>query len=321
MKPQFSPYLLILSVVFSLGCKDEDPLPVANFNFTGSGCTAPCMILFENTSLHATSYIWHFGDGTQSTQENPQKTYNTGGAFDVMLIATGKGGIDTLVRQVLVQNSAQSQLPTASFTVSNNGCKAPCNVGFNNTSTNATSYQWNFGNGQTSTVKNPTHTFNTGGTYTVTLRAINAAGNQETQQNVTIQAAPTKVRITRITITNFPGTKSGGGSWDNNPITGNYLPDIYATLTDVNSTVLFNTGSANRKENASPNTTYFWNINYLLSNLGTAIYVDLWDYDDTSSDEFIGWTGPWNFASLTTYPSTRTVTANGITATLNLQWE
>ena len=78
--------------------------------------------------------------------------------------------------------------PVAGFTPSSTVICAGQTVTFTNTSTNATSYSWNFGTGatpSTSTSANPTVTFNTLGTYTATLTATNAFGNDvETQTNI-----------------------------------------------------------------------------------------------------------------------------------------
>lgn len=61
---------------------------------------------------------------------------------------------------------------SAYFTVQNNGCEGPCEMTFNNQSTGATSYLWDFGDGNTSTAENPSHTYQDAGTYTVRLQAI-----------------------------------------------------------------------------------------------------------------------------------------------------
>ena len=62
--------------------------------------------------------------------------------------------------------------PTANFTVSNNGCIGPCAIVFTNQSSGATSYEWDFGDGNTSSEINPTHSYQSPGTYTVKLTAI-----------------------------------------------------------------------------------------------------------------------------------------------------
>ena len=68
--------------------------------------------------------------------------------------------------------------PVASFTGTPVSGTAPLTVAFTDTSTNSpTSWAWRFGDGGTSTLRNPSHTYTTAGTYMVTLIATNAAGN------------------------------------------------------------------------------------------------------------------------------------------------
>ncbi|MEY3835978.1 MAG: hypothetical protein RI989_1406 [Bacteroidota bacterium] len=81
--------------------------------------------------------------------------------------------------------------PTASFTSPTSTCVSTP-VAFTNTSIGTpTSYLWNFGDGQTSTLANPTHTYATSGTFTVTLTVTNAAGNNTTTSSIVVQASVT----------------------------------------------------------------------------------------------------------------------------------
>ena len=75
--------------------------------------------------------------------------------------------------------SELSACPTASFSTQNNGCTGPCTINFINQSVDATSYIWDFGDGNTSCCENPNHTYQEAGTYTVTLRAMGATCQQE----------------------------------------------------------------------------------------------------------------------------------------------
>ena len=81
--------------------------------------------------------------------------------------------------------SVSAAAPSANFTVNTTNGFAPLSVQFNDTSTgNPTSWNWNFGDGQTSTVQNPTHTYNTVGAYNVTLNTSNSDGsNSMTKTN------------------------------------------------------------------------------------------------------------------------------------------
>jgi len=70
------------------GGGEETPIPVANFTVETDGLEAT----FTNTSLHATSYTWDFGDGNTSTAANPVHTYSADGSYTVNLTASNDEG-------------------------------------------------------------------------------------------------------------------------------------------------------------------------------------------------------------------------------------
>ncbi len=143
--------------------------PTAGFTQTGEG-----LVAFTNTSLYGTTYSWDFGDGMMSTEENPVHQYQAEGDFTVVLTVTNECGTDTYTEVVTVI------LPLAAgFSASTtNGC-APVAITFTNSSSpNATGWSWSFPGGEpaTSTDKNPVVTYNSAGTYTVTLIVSGASG-------------------------------------------------------------------------------------------------------------------------------------------------
>ena len=77
--------------------------------------------------------------------------------------------------------------PEASFIYTGGACTAPCAVLFENKSTNAKSFFWEFGDGSTSIEKDPTKNYLTGGTYVVKLTASNEAGESSTTRSILIQ--------------------------------------------------------------------------------------------------------------------------------------
>src|SRR3954468_1003902 len=86
-----------------------------------------------------------------------------------------------------------AQNPTASFTTNvTSGC-APLSVSFTNTSGQANSYLWYFGNGNTSTLPNPSMVYATQGTYTVSLVAINTLSNKRDSVSLSITVVPDPV--------------------------------------------------------------------------------------------------------------------------------
>ena len=79
-----------------------------------------------------------------------------------------------------------TKLPIADFSFSGANATAPVNVSFTNLSQNATSYQWDFGNGQSSTETAPTATYAVGGVYTITLTAKSDAGTNKITKTINI---------------------------------------------------------------------------------------------------------------------------------------
>ena len=129
-------------------------------------------------SSNTTSRVWDFGDGTNSTQQNPMHTYSSAGNYTVSLTATNAAGNNTATRSDYIKVTADIQKPVASFTANVTSGKVPLVVKFTDTSTGSpTSWKWNFGDGTSSTAKNPTHRYIRGGKYTVSLKARNAAGS------------------------------------------------------------------------------------------------------------------------------------------------
>lgn len=144
--------------------------PTALFTGSDTGCV-PLPVSFTNNSMFATSYLWDFGDGQTSTQENPNHTYAQSGLYTVTLIAYNNSGSDTVIKvdQVLVDPS-----PVASFNSNPDPPTeliAPADIFFNNISVNANTYHWDFGDSTTSIATNTLHTYQNPGVYTVTLVA------------------------------------------------------------------------------------------------------------------------------------------------------
>ena len=161
-----------------------NPSPVVNFVANDSSWACPTKTVnFTNLSIPGGSgpntYYWDFGNGSTSTLQNPTAYYATSGNFNVSLIVTNSFGCPkTFVKSNYIHTHP---VPTANFTSSsNNSCNVPATVSFTNTSSGAVSYQWNFGNGQTSTQQNPNYTYTSAGSYTVTLIATNSNGCKDT---------------------------------------------------------------------------------------------------------------------------------------------
>ena len=166
---------------------NQPPTAAFTTNCTGLSCT------FTSTSTDpdgsVVAWSWNFGDGVTSTSQNAVHTYAAGGTYSVSLTVTDNGGATGSTSQsitVLPPNTP----PTASFTPSCTGLA--CN--FTSTSTDpdgsVVGWSWTFGDGATSTAQNPSHTYATGGTYTVGLTATdNRGGTGSTSQTITVAPA------------------------------------------------------------------------------------------------------------------------------------
>ena len=131
-----------------------------------------------STGTGIDGWSWTFGDGGTSTDRNPNHTYNNPGTYTVSLTvsSSSQGCDDTMTRTGYITVNGG---PTAGFVGSPTSGTEPLAVSFTNQSTDATSYLWDFGDSQTSTAVNPNHTYNSAGTYTVTLTATNACGSDD----------------------------------------------------------------------------------------------------------------------------------------------
>lgn len=134
-----------------------------NIDFGCNGDT----VTFNNTSTSTGPlwFVWHFGDGYTDTIANPRHIYVSQGVYNVTLLATNRYCVDSVsVALNLVHPISASFTPIDTVT-----CQATP-ITFNNTSIGTgSSYLWLFGDGTSSTVVNPTHTFTNVGTYTVQL--------------------------------------------------------------------------------------------------------------------------------------------------------
>lgn len=177
--------ILALSAIFFASCSEDEVVavdPTANFIFEVEERT----VTFTNTSENAQSYNWNFGDGGTSTEEHPTHTFSQNGTYTIKLTAVGEGGHDLESKEVTVDVPVPT--PTADY----NFEVEELTVTFTNASENAVSYEWDFGDNNTSTDENPIHTYTAPGTYNVVLTTIGQDGIEaEASLEVTVVNTPT----------------------------------------------------------------------------------------------------------------------------------
>jgi PKD repeat protein len=136
-------------------------------------------VQFTDLSTNSTSVNWDFGDKSNSTERNPVHEYSGPGIYTVNLTASNENGID--LKSATITVTEKTLIPVAAFSASPTSGKAPLKVAFIDKSAGSpTKWKWTFGDGTTSTIRNPTHKYSNLGNYTVSLTATNAEGNSTT---------------------------------------------------------------------------------------------------------------------------------------------
>ncbi|MGD9492677.1 MAG: PKD domain-containing protein [Bacteroidales bacterium] len=176
-------YNVTLIVETNIGCIDTitlpvyvAPIPLADFSFDVVCAKNPTTFTDASQSFGwpITSWQWNFGDGNTSSIQNPIHTYAGPGLYTVSLIIANQFGCsDTIAYSVPVDS-----IPTAAF-VANNACLYQT-VAFTDLSishgSNIVGWEWDFGDGTTSVLQNPTHVYAAAGVYSVTLIVTSAIG-------------------------------------------------------------------------------------------------------------------------------------------------
>ncbi|MCR9153778.1 MAG: PKD domain-containing protein [Bacteroidetes bacterium] len=128
------------------------------------------IVNLRNGSINATNYKWYFGNGDSSSLENPSVTYRDLGSYEIRLIAYDTICQITDTAFIFIEHGT-ARKPITDFQSDYTGCDQNLEAKFNNLSIIANAYQWNFGDGSSSTDPNPRHKFPGFGTYQVELIA------------------------------------------------------------------------------------------------------------------------------------------------------
>jgi len=186
------------------GCKDSitqqvvvNPMPSTTFSINSAGqCLSGNSFTFTNNSVittgSLTQHSWNFGDGGTATTLNATRSYSTPGTYTVKLVSTSNNGCkDSTTRSVTVHpmplsifsaNTAIQCLTGNTFQFSNNSM----------ISSGTLSSNWSFGNGATSTLQSPTHSYAAVGSYTVKLVSTSNNGCKDsTTRDMRVDPSPT----------------------------------------------------------------------------------------------------------------------------------
>jgi uncharacterized repeat protein (TIGR02543 family) len=216
--------------------------PTAAFTFSPPNPAVGDTVTFTDVSTDSdgsvVGWAWTFGDGGTSTAQNPTHTYSSAATYVVGLTVTDDDGATSYFGHSVPVSAASpvNVAPTAAFTFSPPNPAVGDTVSFTDGSTDSdgsvVAWTWDFGDGSTSALQNPTHPYGSSGTYPVELTVTDDDGaTNYIEHNVPVSATPGSP--VSITINSNP-TGSAFVKVDGNPITTpqtfNWMPDSTHTL-------------------------------------------------------------------------------------------
>ncbi len=204
--------------------------PVANFNISSSPICLGETVTFTSSSqkgdTNITKYSWDFGDGNIKNNNPINHVYSKDGKYTVSLVITDANGCtDKIIKNGIVQVHPK---PKAQFLMdSAYDCQVPTFIPFRNQSSgNGLNYLWNFGDGNTSTQKDPRHKYTKLGTYSIKLVVVDVNGCKDSMEKpnelylgpIKVDFKGDKLEACGLLNVNFSnsGTFNGGlnYSWD-----------------------------------------------------------------------------------------------------------
>ena len=222
-------YTVSLIIATASGCTDTAAMPEAveagakphsSFTVTPSDVCAFQPVQFtDNSTGDVDQWLWQFGDGGTSAEQNPSYQYQDTGYFSVTLIVWSNTCPDT----IRLNNVVHIKPPIAAFGV-NRDCSDKFKIDFINHSIGATAWSWDFGDGTTSAQENPSHVYTSTGNYEVTLTVTNGVCSNMTRQSIPViheraDFFPDNATVCKGTTVNFTATtinvsSIAGWQWD-----------------------------------------------------------------------------------------------------------
>lgn len=242
-------YNVTVVISTNTGCKDTFSIqtgvslaqrPKADFSASPLAlCGSRPFQFTDASSADATAWLWLFGDGQSSAQQNPTHGYKDTGYYTITLIASNKLCRDTMIKTQYLHVDA----PIARFNITYD-CTAPYRRFFTDVSIGGNTWQWDFGDGQTASGKNVNHTYSTPGTYTVRLTVSNGSCFDSTSMPVYIvddhpsftiapSIPPCKYQSVQFTAQQYSVGAIGAFYWDFGDGTNSGFSSTYATIKHV----------------------------------------------------------------------------------------
>ena len=222
--------------------------PVCDASFTWFP-DSTCGVYFNNTSTGGTfpSYFWDFGDGNISYQTNPNHLYANPGSYTVTLsMSDSSGNCFDSFTQIVQVNCGLTGSCVSDFGWYVDTTGSGCSIQFYDLSTGSgLSYYWDFGDGNWTSLANPSHTYGASGSYTVGLTVWNniTLCSDTTYQLVTVNCAST-------------GTCIADFNWSPDPSSGCTINFTNNSSGAVFPYYFWDFGDGNYAYQANPSHTY-----------------------------------------------------------------
>lgn len=227
-----------------------------------SACENEIINFINLSSNDPDNFAWNFGDGSISDQLEPKHKYITSGFYDVILTVNKDGCVNSINKKIF---AADSSAAVADYGYDITGAT----VNFFDSSDNTDSWLWDFGDGNTSSEKNPSHTYTQNGSYIVILTASNACGFSNQKQYT--------IDIVTAEVFNF-GRKIDELAIYPNPVKNNLVIDLLSEEVKVKNVYILDLlGKKIMQLNTSEKET---KMNIDLSVLGKGIYFLLLETRD-----------------------------------------
>jgi beta propeller repeat protein len=150
------------------------PCPPIIISISPTGGPSPLLVSMKDLSSGTlTHWWWDFGDGSSGTTKNINHLYSSNGIYSARLLAG-----TPYCRNASDSQAVSVGIPSVDFTGTPTEGMVPLSVSFMGTATNSpTGWSWEFGDGGTAAIRNPSYIYTSAGTYTVNLTATNSFGN------------------------------------------------------------------------------------------------------------------------------------------------
>lgn len=181
----------VATALFEGGSPPDNTPPNAAFTPSCTGLTCRFADGSADPDGNVAGWQWTFGDGSSSSLRSPSHTYASGGTYAVTLRVTDNlGSSGSATKQVTAEGGPNGP-PSAAFSSSCNDLECDFTDGSADPDGNITEWQWDFGDGVSASVRNPSHTYTGEGSYTVALNVTDNDGAQaSTSQDVTVTRLP-----------------------------------------------------------------------------------------------------------------------------------